>query len=139
MSVLLDTSFLFAFKNLRDADHGRAVELFQEVFHGQHGAAHTTDFVFAEAVTVSLVRTGRHSAAVGIGDLILTGNRGSPTISLHYLSPEQLMDAWAEFRRHRDQRLSLTDWTSVVSARALELDAIVSFDHGFDGVFPRLF
>ncbi len=52
MSVLLDTSFLFAFKNTRDADHVRAVELFREVLRGQHGASYTTDFVFAEAVTV---------------------------------------------------------------------------------------
>lgn len=138
MSVLLDTSFLFAFKNVRDANHARAVELFVEALHGQHGAAYTTDFVFAEAVTVALVRTGRHSAAVGIGDLVLAGNRGSPTISLHDVTHEQLMDAWTEFRRHGDRKVSLTDWTSVVVARALELDAIVSFDHGFDGIYPRL-
>ncbi len=138
MSVLLDTSFLFAFKNTRDADHVRAVELFREVLRGQHGASYTTDFVFAEAVTVVLVRTGRHSAAVRIGDLVLAGNRGTAPISLHHVSPDQLLDAWTEFRRHEDQKLSLTDWTSVVVARALELDVILSFDRGFDGIFPRL-
>jgi predicted nucleic acid-binding protein len=138
MSVLVDTSFLFAVKNLDDDDHARAVELFQELLHREHGAAYATNLIFAEAITVSLVRTGRHSAAVAIGELLLRRYRGEPFFSMYHVSPPQLQSAWEEFKRHPDKSLSLTDWTSVVAARELEIDRVLSFDRGFDGIHPRL-
>ena len=138
MSVLVDTSFLHAFRNLDDEDHGRAVELFQELLHHEHGTPYTTNLIFAEAVTVALVRTGRHSAAVGMGEMILREHRRMPVFSLHHVSPTQLSAAWEEFRRHREQSLSLTDWTSVVVARDLDIDIVLTFDRGFDGIYPRL-
>ena len=138
MSALVDTSFLHAFKNLDDEDHKRAVELFQELLHHEHGTPYTTDLIFAEAVTVALVRTGRHSAAVGVGEMRLREHRGKPFFSLHHVSPTELSAAWEEFRRHRDQSLSLTDWASVVVARDLDIDSILTFDRWFDGIHSRL-
>jgi predicted nucleic acid-binding protein len=138
MSVLVDTSFLHALKNLDDEDHDRAVELFRELLHHEHGTPYTTNLVFAEAVTVALVRTGRHSAAVSVGEMILREHRGKPFFSLHHVSPTQLSAAWKEFCRHRDQALSLTDWASVVVASDLDIDFILTFDRGFDGIHSRL-
>ena len=48
------------------------------------------------------------------------------------------MSAWSEFRRFRERELSMTAWVSVVVARQLEVDGILSFDSGFDGIFPRV-
>jgi len=137
MTVVVDTSFFVALKSLRDGNHGRAVELFAELLRGEMGAAHTTDFVFAEAVTAVLARTHRHSAAVAIGDLVRLAHRGAPVFPMHHVTESEFVDAWAEFRRYRERELSMTDWTSVVVARGLEADAILSFDRGFDGVFAR--
>jgi predicted nucleic acid-binding protein len=139
MSVLVDTSFFVSLKSLRDKDHRRATELFQEILRGELGTAHTTNFIFAEAVTASLARTHRHSAAVGVGELIhARGATGVPIFGMHHVSPEELHQAWDEFRRYREKELSLTDWTSVVVARSLEADAVLSFDQGFDGIHARL-
>jgi len=138
MSLLVDTSFLVAVKSLGDAAHSRAVELFQEILRGEHGATHTTDFVFAEAVTVALARTRRHSAAVGVGEFVLRAGDGHPFFLMHHVTPDELLAAWEEFRRYRDRGLSMVDWTSVIVARNLEADAILSFDEGFDGVYHRL-
>ena len=138
MSLLVDTSFFVAVKSLRDAAHARAIELFQEILRGEHGATHTTDFVFAEAVTVALARTRRHSAAVGVGEFALRAGDGRRLFPMHYVTPDELRGAWEEFRRYRDKGLSMVDWTSVVVARDLEADAILSFDEGFDGIYPRL-
>jgi len=93
--------------------------------------------VFAEAVTAVLVRTHRHSAAVGVGDLVRLSREGSPVFPMHHVTEEEWEEAWREFRRYRERELSMTDWISVVVARHLEAEAIVSFDRGFDGVFPR--
>lgn len=139
MSVLVDTSFFLAVKSLRDSNHARAVDLFREILRGEHGVAHTSDFIFAEAITAALARTHRHSAAVGIGELILLRQSGAPLFVLDHVAPEQVREAWAEFQRYKEKDLSMTDWTSVVLARHLEADAILSFDGGFDGVYARRF
>ena len=138
MSVLVDTSFLFALKNLDDENHSRAVELYRELFRGRHGVGYTTNLIFAEAVTVALARSNRHSAAVSMGELLLRADPSGPRFSLHHLTPAQLNAAWDECRRHRDKSLSMTDWTSIVVARDLEIAQILSFDAGFDGLYARL-
>ena len=138
MSVLCDTSFLLAARNLRDANHDRAVQLLRELLRGEHGRPHVTDFIFAEAVTIALARTNRHSAAVGMGDMLQQERDGRRLFTWHHVTPAQVDTAWAELRRHADKALSMTDWMSIVVARELELDAILSFDEGFDGLFPRL-
>ena len=139
MSVLVDTSFFVALKSLRDTEHRRATELFQEILRGEHGTAYTTDFIFVEAVTASLARTHRHSTAVGVGELILArGATGGPIFGMLHVSSEEVQQAWDEFRRYREGEWSVTDWTSVVAARSLEVDAILSFDRGFDGILARL-
>lgn len=138
MSLLVDTSFFVALKSLRDANHARAAELFAEILRGERGAVHTTNLVFAEAVTAALARTHRHAAAVGVGEAILLSRGGRPVFSMHDVSSERLREAWGEFLRYTDKELSMTDWTSVVVARHMELDAILSFDGGFDGIYPRL-
>ena len=138
MSVLCDTSFLWAARNLRDSHHARAVELLRELLRGEHGKPHLTDLIFMEAVTLALARTGRHSAAVGTGDMLRQERGGKRLFLLHHVTPNHVEAAWKELCRHTDKALSMTDWTSVVVARELELDAIVSFDEGFDGLFPRL-
>ncbi len=138
MSLLVDTSFFVAVKSLGDLNHSRAVGLLQEIIRGEHGVAHTTDFVFAEAVTTALARTHRHSAAVAVGELVYVMQDGTALFAMNHVTPDQLREAWRQFRRYGDRELSMTDWTSVVVARDLELDSILSFDHGFDGIHPRL-
>ncbi len=138
MSLLVDTSFFVAVKSLSDVNHSRAVGLLQEIIRGEHGAAHTTDFVFAETVTTVLARTHRHSAAVGVGELVYVTQDGNQLFAIDHVTPDQLREAWRQFRKHGDRELSMTDWTSVVVARELELDSILSFDHGFDGIYSRL-
>lgn len=138
MTVIVDTSFFVALKSLRDADHDRAVALFADLLRGEMGGAHTTNFVFSEAVTAVLARARRHSAAVGVGDLIRLSRDGSPVFPMHHVTEEELEEAWREFRRYRERELSMTDWTTVVVARHLEAEAVLSFDRGFDGVFTRL-
>ena len=138
MSVLLDTSFVIALKNPRDADHARALARFREMLQGIHGALFSTNVVFAEAVTMARVRMRRFTAAVGVSEFFFSAYDGKPLVRLQHLTPPQLTAAWAEYRRHEDKELSLVDWASVAVARDLELDAIASFDEGFDGIYPRL-
>jgi len=138
MSVLLDTSFVIALRNQRDEHHARAAALFKELLEHRHGHMHATNLVFSETVTTAFARTRRHSSAVAAGEVFLLQHGGRPLVRMHHLTGPQLLSAWDEFRRYRDKKLSMVDWTSVVVARELEVDHVLSFDEEFDGILPRL-
>ena len=71
MSVFIDTGVFVAARNTRDINHKRAVELLEKAIRGEYGEIFTSDYVFGEAVTVALVRTGRPDIAARTGQLIL--------------------------------------------------------------------
>jgi predicted nucleic acid-binding protein len=47
-------------------------------------------------------------------------------------------EAWPVFERHYHKGLSFTDCTSLVAIRRRGIDAIASFDDGFDGLVGRV-
>ncbi len=71
MSTFLDTEVLVAARNADDEKHGRVKELVRSGLTWEHGFAYTSHYVLDEAVTLMLVRTGRHDLAVDVGDFIL--------------------------------------------------------------------
>lgn len=137
MSLFLDTGVIVAFLNERDALHGTALDVLEKAVRGEWGRVVTSDFVFDESVTLTLARTRSPEAAIRVGELILgTGPEGR-FVDLAYVSPRAFLRAWVLFSRFASRGLSFTDCTSVELVRALEIDAIASFDSDFDGLIPR--
>ncbi|MBN2336774.1 type II toxin-antitoxin system VapC family toxin [Candidatus Bathyarchaeota archaeon] len=138
MTVLIDTGFFVAFHNSRDVNHGRAVTLMQKLLEGEYGQAYTTDYVFDEAVTVALMRTGRHDLAVEIGRLIL-GDGSVKFVTMLHVGETGFHEAWTQFTRYPDHTLSFTDCVSIALMRNREIDLILSFDSDFDGILNRVY
>ncbi|MEK6988171.1 MAG: PIN domain-containing protein [Candidatus Thermoplasmatota archaeon] len=136
MTVLVDTNVIVAFHNPRDAAHARALELLDAVRRGRFGLAVTTDFVFDEAVTLALMRTGSHRFALRVGEFLLPPE-GPRLFQLEPVDDRAFAEAWQLFRTYRERRLSFTDWTSVAMVRGRGWDGIASFDAGFDGLVAR--
>jgi len=59
MVTFIDTGVLIAARNRSDVNYERAVSLLRRALAGEYGALYTSDYVFDEAVTVALVRTGK--------------------------------------------------------------------------------
>lgn len=137
MSVFLDTGFFVAFHNTRDINHTRAVELMKSLAEGEFGAAYTSDYVFDEAVTVALVRTGRPESAIAIGRMIL-GETTEPFLTLLRVGETEFREAWRLFSQHSDRGLSFTDCTTITLTKSRGLDRIISFDSDFNGVKTRI-
>ena len=137
MTVFLDTGIFVAFHNTRDANHTRALELIRTLVEGELGTAYTSDYVFDEAVTVALVRTGSPENALTVGRMIL-GEITAPFLAILRVDEDDFKKAWKLFSQHADRGLSFTDCTSITLLRTRGIESIVSFDTDFDGIIPRI-
>jgi predicted nucleic acid-binding protein len=137
MTVFLDTGIFVAFHNTRDANHTRALELIRTLVEGEFGIGYTSDYVFDEAVTVALVRTGKPENALAVGRMIL-GEITAPFLAILRVGEEDFKEAWRLFSQHADRGLSFTDCTSIALLRTKGIKSIVSFDADFDGIVPRI-
>ena len=137
MGVFLDTGIFVAFHNTRDTNHTRALELIRALVEGGLGTAYTSDYIFDEAVTVALVRTGRPENALAVGRMIL-GEITAPFLAILRVGEDDFKKAWKLFSQHADRGLSFTDCTSIALLRTGGIESIVSFDTDFDGIVPRI-
>ena len=134
MSVFIDTGVFVAARNARDINHKRAVELLEKAIRGEYGGIFTSDYVFCEAVTVALIRTGRPDIAAKTGQLILA----MPGTHMVFVDEELFEDAWARFTRLAVKGLSFTDCATLAIMDRHEIDYLLSFDKGFDGLVRRI-
>ena len=125
-----------AFHNARDLNHDAALRLVSSIAGGEMGPAYTTDYVFDEAVTVALTRTGRPDLAVALGRLIL-GQDTPPFMELVNIDDDAFTRAWALFARYSQRGLSFTDCASLAVMETRRIDRIASFDTDFDGIASR--
>lgn len=137
MSVFVDTGVFVAFQNTRDKNHSRALELVKEIVEGELGTGYTSDYIFDEAVTVALVRTGRPDMALTLGRMIL-GELTTPFLVALRVDGEAFKEAWGFFKRYAERGLSFTDCTTIALIENRGIDRLISFDTDFDGILPRI-
>jgi len=115
LQALLDTNIFVALSNRRDKDHVRAKVLLNRLRKGEFGTPFTSDYVFDEAVTVALFRTGRPDLAIKVGKLILGApeEENPKLFMLVQVDGRNFSGAWEAFKRHKDRLLSFTDHTSL--------------------------
>ena len=137
ITVLIDTGVFVAFHNIRDENHEAALRLISAIACGEMGPALTTDYVFDESVTVTLIRTRRPELAISLGKLIL-GETTPPFIEIARVNVEQFKRAWSLFGKYSGKGLSFTDCTSLAVMDSRSIDKIASFDSGFEGIITRV-
>ena len=128
MSVLLDTGVIFAYLNREDARHGEARDLMRRIARKEFGAPFVTDHVMDELFV--LIRSRTRSAALEeaaqrwlpLPDPTLKG------LSVVSLGTDVLEPAWETFRKYRDQGISFTDATLMVTLRERAIDRLATLD-----------
>ncbi|MDH2899466.1 MAG: PIN domain-containing protein [archaeon] len=142
-SIFLDTGFFIALANESDRDHEQVQSLSDKVRKGKFGQPYTSDYVFDESLTATLVRTGRIDKAVLVGRIILgyEGENMLPLARLLIVDESVFNRAWENFssQKYKNKRLSFTDHTILVQMKDLGIEAIASMDSGFDGLVARIF
>lgn len=131
MSAFVDTSCLIAFLNRKDPDHAEARRLMQTAGQGALGHLLTSDYVYDEAATLAQRRFDRAMV------LDVDAWFRQAWITVIRVAPEEFDLARDRFLQRVGGGLSLTDWTIVVQCERRRVGTILSFDRGFDGLYPR--
>ena len=141
-SIFLDSGFFIALGNTSDRDHEQAAGLAERIRKGEFGQPFTSDYVFDEAVTATLVRTGRVDKAVQVGRIILGYEAEDlpPLARLLSVDGRVFSKAWQNFSsgKYKKKNLSFTDHTILAQIYEHGIGAIASMDDGFDGLVPRI-
>jgi len=134
MTVFIDTGIFVALRNAEDELHLKSKELMKKALKAEYGRIYTSDYIMDEAITTALVRTRRHDLAIDIGKYIIE----SPRITKLWTSKETFESAWQKFKTLKDKPLSFTDCTTLAHIQKNQIEQILSFDSGFDGLIRRI-
>jgi len=123
--IVLDSSFLLAFHNAKDAHHPKAVEVMDRVLAGEWGPALLLEYVFLEVVTVLRLRVSAR-AAVEVGEQLLRAKE------VEFVPCSEIfLETFETFRTERDAALSFTDAAIATVARRDDAGWIATFDSDF--------
>ena len=120
--IVLDSSFLVAFHNSRDAHHEAAAEVMTRFLDGEWGRGLLLEYVFLEVVTVLMARRGPHVASE-VADVLL----GARELDFVPCS-ELFLDSVETFQRQTKTRLSFVDATIVNLACDRADGLVATFD-----------
>ncbi|HSN55161.1 MAG TPA: PIN domain-containing protein [Candidatus Sulfomarinibacteraceae bacterium] len=126
--IVLDSSFLVAYHNTRDAHHKAASEVMARFLGGEWGRGLLLEYVFLEVVTVLMARRGARVASE-VADVLLAARE----LDLVPCS-ELFIEALETFRRQKKTRLSLVDATIVNVARDRADGLVATFDRELAGL-----
>ena len=135
MTVFIDTGIFVALRNADDELHTRSTELMKKALKAEFGTVYTSDYIIDEAITTALVRTRRHDLALDIGKYIIE----SPRITKLWTTKETFELAWQKFQTLKDKPLSFTDCTTLAHIQKNQINQILSFNSGFDGLVQRTY
>jgi len=126
--IVLDSSFLIAYHNSRDAHHDPAAEVMTEFLDGKWGQGLLLEYVFLEVVTVLMARRGPRVASE-VADVLL----GARELDFVPCS-ELFVDAVETFQRQTRTRLSFVDTAIVNVARNQTEGLVATFDRELSSV-----
>jgi predicted nucleic acid-binding protein len=123
--IVLDSSFLVAFHNSRDAHHVSAAETMQRLVGGEWGPALLLEYVYLEVVTVIAARRSP-AIAIGVGETLLRARE------VEFVPcSEHFPVAVETFGRFAEIGLSFVDAAIVAVARARGAEVVATFDADF--------
>lgn len=118
MSVLVDTSVLAAFLNVKDPDHDRAMALSTRIFERHYGEPLGTDTVLDEGLTLLHRRFPVLAATRSYAELFWGNEKKPPRLRLTLTDEGLLRRSTSLYFEHHKKRLSFTDCTLLAHAEA---------------------
>lgn len=123
--ILIDSSVFVAYGVEQDENHQKAVETINKIIRGDFGAASTTDYVFDETVTVTLIRSKSVQKAALIGKYI------KESVNLLKVDDDLFEESWARFKGQQASRFSFTDSSTAAVMASKGIRHLATFDKEF--------
>lgn len=121
--IFVDSDAFVALAKADDANHLKAQEILNQLIDKQV-AFLTSNYVFAETVTVISQRVGHKAAIVFIQQI----KTAEPLFSIHYVDQEIEDLAIDLFKVQHSKNVSFVDCANIALIKHDRLDAIFSFD-----------
>jgi predicted nucleic acid-binding protein len=125
MNLFADSSGWVALFDKSDKYHQIASASFRQL-EGKPVSIETSDYIFDEALTILLKRSG-HGAAARFGSWLLT----TKNVNIIHIDEIIWQAAWEMFQAYDDKEWAFTDCTSFVLMRQQQLWQAFSFDQHF--------
>lgn len=124
--IFVDSSAWIALADSNDRDHARVRDVARRISRGEFGKQVTTNYVLAETVTILRRRLGTATAAS-----FARGIDSSHEIETFWLEKVHHLEAVGLMSEYEDKDWSLTDCTSFIVMRALEMKSAFALDQDF--------
>ena len=124
--ILIDTGAWYALTDGRERHHAHAVALYGRLTTGEHGRMVTTDYILDETYTLLRMRLGIEPVK-----RLRTLLGQSSSVQVVRVSDNDFERSVDLMVAHEDKRWSLTDCTSFVLMRDLEVVDAFTFDQNF--------
>jgi len=123
--IVLDSSFLIAFHNERDAHHATARTLMESFLANKWGRGLLLEYVFLEVMTVLLLRRDL-TTATHVGAILLAAQE------IEFIPcSDFFLETMEAFSRQARTRLSFTDVAVARIARERADGRVITFDEEF--------
>ncbi len=122
--MILDTSFLIAYCNIRDFHHDKSIKLMSDIISGKYGRIYITDYIFSEIATVLSIRFNDLSKTIIFCELI-------KDIAMIKINNRIFEEAWKIFKKQKKTKLSFTDCTIIATMKSEGIQNIATFDEDF--------
>jgi predicted nucleic acid-binding protein len=126
--IILDTSFIVSYYNVRDENHKKAVEVMKDIVNRKYGILYVTDYIFDESITVMLIRLKNFLKTINIGELI------RKSTELLEIEKDDFEGAWELFKEQEGIVFSFTDCTTLNVMKKRNTKNIATFDENFKKV-----
>ena len=134
MTVLVDTGVLYADHDT-DADrHEAAASALSAVYDGEFGQPYISDYIYDEAITLTLKRGGSFTPAKRLSDRLRGVDQYPDVYEMLRVTSPVFESAVEWFEQYDDQHLSFTDATTIALVRQHDIDTVLSFDDDFAGL-----
>jgi predicted nucleic acid-binding protein len=124
--IFVDTSAWLALADAKDENHDAARQFEAKLRKGDHGKLVTSDYILDETITIVRDRAGIAKAR----DLSRT-LLDSPNVHLLWVGEHQFRESLELLFSHQYKHWSLTDCTSFVLMRGMEIGIAFTFDSDF--------
>ena len=126
--IILDTSFIVAFYNIRDQNHQEAVNVMDDIVKGKYGELYITDYIFDESMTVIFIRLKNLSETVKIGEAL---RKSSEMLEI---GKSDFENTWNLFEKQTHTAFSFTDCSTIEIMKRNAIKNIATFDEDFTKV-----
>lgn len=122
--IFLDTSYIVSYYNEDDVNHGRAVEVMEDIKKGTYGDLLINDYVFDECSTILYLRLKDSKRVMSLCSLLRK-------LVLVYVDETAFEKTWKLFSKLNSIKLSFTDCSIINNMIEKKVKYLATFDEEF--------